>query len=95
MIACVLSIRSCLWSIVVIWVGFCCDRLPSLMRASADNAYNTVDVIDVSIFIPSFSTAQLSVARYALAATSVGSVALFAGGYDGSELLCWKGEGGS
>ncbi len=34
-----------------------------------------------------WSTAQLSVARYELAATSVGNVALFALGYTGSELL--------
>jgi hypothetical protein len=93
MVACVLSIRSCLWSIVVVWVGFCCDRLPSLMRAPAGNSYNTVDIYNSGT--GAWSTAQLSVARYFLVATSVGSVALFAGGYDGSELLCWKGEGGS
>ena len=35
-----------------------------------------------------WSTAQLSVARPNLAAASVGKVALFAGGYTGSALLC-------
>jgi hypothetical protein len=35
-----------------------------------------------------WSTAQLSVARYWFAAASVGNVALFAGGWTGSALLC-------
>jgi hypothetical protein len=35
-----------------------------------------------------WSTAQLSVARYNLAAASVGNVALFAGGYTAGALLC-------
>ena len=39
-----------------------------------------------------WSTAQLSVARSHLAATSVGSVAIFAGGYTGSVLLLIEGE---
>ena len=38
-----------------------------------------------------WSTAQLSVARYSLAAASVGNVALFAGGYTGIALLCREG----
>ena len=38
-----------------------------------------------------WSTAQLSVARFDLAAASVGSVALFAGGYTGSVLSLGKG----
>jgi hypothetical protein len=40
-----------------------------------------------------WSTAQLSVARYALAAASVGNVALFAGGWTGSALLRREGRG--
>jgi len=40
-----------------------------------------------------WSTAQLSVARWGLAAASVGNVALFAGGWLGSALLCRE-EGG-
>ena len=40
-----------------------------------------------------WSTAQLSVARIGLAAASVGNVALFAGGWLGSALLCRE-EGG-
>ena len=35
-----------------------------------------------------WSTAQLSVGRYSLAATSVGNVAIFAGGYVGNCSLC-------
>ena len=38
-----------------------------------------------------WSTAQLSVARRNLAAASVGNVALFAGGYSNSALLCREG----
>jgi hypothetical protein len=38
-----------------------------------------------------WSTAQLSVARASLAATSVGNVALFAGGSTGGALLCREG----
>ncbi len=83
MIACVLSIRTCAWSIVVVWFCLCCDRLPSLMRALAGTYYNTVDFYASG----AWATAQLSAGRGSLAATSVGSVALFAGGYDGSELL--------
>ncbi len=41
-----------------------------------------------------WSTAQLSVARSGLAATSVGNVALFAGGDSGGALLCREGMGG-
>ena len=38
-----------------------------------------------------WSTAQLSVGRFYLAAASVGNVALFAGGVDTSALLCREG----
>ena len=40
-----------------------------------------------------WSMAQLSEARYGLAAASVGNVALFAGGFTGSALLCREGRG--
>ena len=36
-----------------------------------------------------WSTARLSVARFDLAATSVGNVAIFAGGYDTGSALVW------
>jgi hypothetical protein len=55
------------------------------MRVTADNVlavdlYNSVS--------GTWSTAQLSVARFVLAATSVGNVAIFAGGYTGNCSLC-------
>ena len=52
----------------------------SLTRATAGGvASNAVDVYNGAT--GAWSTAQLSVARYYLAAASVGNVALFAGGY--------------
>ncbi len=57
----------------------------SLMRAT-DNFSNAVDVYNSAT--GTWSTAQLSVARYYLAAASVGNVALFAGGVTGGALLC-------
>ena len=62
------------------------------MRATAGNtAYS--DVVDVyNVATGAWSTAHLSVARYLLAAASVGNVALFAGGYVGNgALLCREG----
>jgi hypothetical protein len=58
--------------------GGCC-----LMRATADSGvyFNAVDLYNYTS--GTWSTAQLSVARTDLAATSVGNVAIFAGGYDG------------
>jgi hypothetical protein len=60
-----------------------------LIRSAADPpiAFNVVDIYNV--ITGSWSTAVLSVARYGLTATSVGNVALFAGGIDGAgALLC-------
>ena len=48
------------------------------MRATADGPSAVVDVYNGTT--GAWSTAQLSVARYWLAAASVGNVALFAGG---------------
>ncbi len=48
------------------------------MRSAAGNAFNVVDIYNG--VTGAWSTAQLSVARYGLAAASVGNVALFAGG---------------
>ena len=69
------------------------------MGVTADSVkYNTVDLYNSAL--GTWSTAQLSVARMWIAATSVGNVAIFAGGdggncsfalYDGgfaSDLLC-------
>ncbi len=57
------------------------------MRAIADKSvyYNVVDLYDSGT--GRWSTAQLSQARSGLSATSVGAVAIFAGGVFGSKLL--------
>jgi hypothetical protein len=56
------------------------------MRATAGNTpYNVVDLYDSGT--GRWSTAQLSQARYALSATSVGTVAIFAGGALHGKLL--------
>ena len=56
------------------------------MRATAGTgASNAVDLYDSGT--GRWSTAQLSQARYWLSATSVGTVAMFAGGTFGSKLL--------
>ena len=52
----------------------------SLMRATAGVFSNVVDVYNGAT--GAWSTAQLSVARYKLAAASVGGVALFARGFN-------------
>ena len=59
------------------------------MRATADGFSAVVDVYNGAT--GAWSTAQLSVARYWLAAASVGNVALFAGGFNNSALLCMEG----
>jgi hypothetical protein len=68
-----------------VWLASICF----LMRSAAGNSvvFRVVDVYNGY----TWSTAQLSVARYGLGATSVGRVALFAGGYDGSALLSMEG----
>ena len=55
------------------------------MRGTADGVSNVVDLYDSGT--GRWSTAQLSQARFALSATSVGTVAIFAGGASGSKLL--------
>ena len=65
----------------------CLIRSAAGSQSDPTIAYNYVDIYDV--ITGSWSTAQLSVARYGLTATSVGNVALFAGGIDGKgALLC-------
>jgi hypothetical protein len=57
------------------------------MRVTAGNGYSSaVDLYNRAS--GTWSTAQLSVARYHLAATSVGNVAIFAGGAAGNCSLC-------
>ncbi len=56
------------------------------MRATAVG-YTPSDVVDLyESGTGRWSTAQLSQARYYLSATSVGTVAIFAGGYNGKLL---------
>jgi hypothetical protein len=66
----------------------CCSiAASSLMCATADgDVSNVVDVYNSAT--GAWSTATLSGARAFLAAASVGNVALFAGGWIGSALLC-------
>ena len=67
-------------------------RLFPLMRVTAGvPSSNAVDVYNGTT--GAWSTAQLSVERYYLAAASVGNVALFAGGLQASVLLCREGGG--
>jgi hypothetical protein len=54
------------------------------MRSAADSTFSVVDVYNSNT--GAWSTAQLSVPRYMFAATSVGSLALFAGGVNAGEL---------
>ncbi len=62
----------------------------SLMRATAvETSLNVVDVYNGAT--GAWSTAQLSLGRYWLAAATVGNVALFAGGRDECALLCREG----
>ena len=60
------------------------------MRATAGAKTNAVDLHNSAT--GAWSTAQLSVAREWLAATSVGNVAIFAGGLTSSVLLWIEGE---
>ena len=56
------------------------------MGVTAGGLSNAVDLYNSAS--GTWSTAQLSVARYTLAATSVGNVAIFAGGWTGNCSLC-------
>jgi hypothetical protein len=57
------------------------------MRVTAGGGpSNAVDLYNSAL--GTWSTAQLSVARNSLAATSVGNVAIFAGGYTGNCSFC-------
>jgi hypothetical protein len=68
----------------------CPATASSLMCATAGGGFsNVTDVYNVAT--GAWSTAQLSVARYGLAAASVGNVALFAGGDSAGVLLCMEG----
>jgi hypothetical protein len=77
------------------WLQYRCSVFPatasSLIRATADSfTLNVVDVYNGATGV--WTTAQLSVARSNLAATSVGNVALFAGGSPAGALLYKEGR---
>ncbi len=60
-----------------------------LMRGTAGGYTDAVDVYNSAT--GEWSTARLSFARESLAATTVGNVAIFAGGHSGGELLWIEG----
>jgi hypothetical protein len=66
---------------------FCCTvtEFFSHVCATAVGVFKDVDVYNSAI--GAWSTAQLSVARFKLAAASVGNVAMFAGGLTSSALF--------
>jgi hypothetical protein len=70
------------------------------MRTTTANLGSIVNVVDLyNGATGTWSTAQLSLARNYLAATSVGNLAVFAGGLASSALLCrdgvrWGSDGG-
>ena len=68
-------------------LGMLCGNDCFLMRATAGESSNSdcVDLYDSGT--GQWSTAQLSQARSSLSATSVGTVAIFAGGVNASKLL--------
>ncbi len=84
------------WRMIV--VRFVLRPLTLMRTPAAQNTpSNTVDICNQ---LENWSTSQLSVARSFLAATTAyyqtyEGVSFFAGGWDGSELWCWKGEEGS
>jgi hypothetical protein len=63
---------------------------PLQFSYTSDVLSNAVDLYNSTT--GTWSTARLSVARYGLAAASVGNVAIFAGGYPDSVLLLIEGE---
>jgi hypothetical protein len=66
----------------------CPSTACSLMRATTGLGGKLSNVVDLyNSATGAWSTAQLSVARYYLAATSVGNVALFGGGTQGGCIL--------
>ena len=86
---CVQVFHVCVWCRVVACV--CAASTCRLMKATADAWSTAVDLYNSAT--GAWSTARLSVARYLLAAASVGNVAIFAGGRTaGSALLLIEGE---
>ena len=84
---CVCVLHVCVWCRIIV-ACVCAASACHLMRASADE--NAVDLYNSAT--GAWSTAQLSVGRCELVAASVGSAAIFAGGWTGSVLLWIEGE---
>ncbi len=83
---CSLRLQDVLWEHLCLCLGMPCGSDCFLMRATAgfNDRSNVVDLYDSRT--KQWSTAQLSQARSQLSATSVGAVAIFAGGSVGSKL---------
>ena len=79
-----MGLQDVLWEHGCLCIGLACGSDCFLMRATADGTSNVVDLYDSGT--GRWSTAQLSQARGYLTATSVGTVAMFAGGYTGKLL---------
>jgi hypothetical protein len=71
---------SCLWAVPCSFV--CAASAFCLIRAVVVDGSKAVDLFNSAT--GAWSTAQLSVGRNTLAATSLGTVAIFAGGEDAS-----------
>ena len=71
----------------VAWCCLClrCSSLPFTRATAASVHFNAVDMYNSASV--TWSTAQLSVARYGHAAASVGNVAIFAGGQTSNQFF--------
>ncbi len=80
-----IAVAICVMGTWVVCLGILCGSDCFLMRATAgDDRSNVVDLYDSGT--GRWSTAQLSQARGKLSATSVGTVAILAGGFNGTLL---------
>jgi hypothetical protein len=78
---------ACLRLVFLLLFGVCGAGCCRLMRVTAGGEdSNAVDLYNSAS--GTWSTARLSVARHDLAATSVGNVAIFAGGSAGNYSFC-------
>ena len=80
-----MRLQDVLWEHGCLCIGLACGSDCFLIRATAGGDSNVVDLYDSGT--RRWSTAQLSQARYYLSATSVGTVAIFAGGDSHSKSL--------
>jgi hypothetical protein len=80
-VCCLLRLQDVFWEHGCLCLGMSCGSDCFLMRATAGDDSNVVDLYDSGT--GRWSTAQLSQGRGSLSATSVGTVAIFAGGAPG------------